>query len=155
MFVSSYTTYVDTNSVKRVQNDKQESSKSTKESFSSKLLQNTLGKPTQTKTEVAPNYISDYKALSTKQQLSQQEQAQSNVVGKFNKVNAQGNAQVAYTENSKMFSLLAKPKASLDMTPKIDKDLPKEALKNKESIMRTQMVNTYISNDNYYQITAA
>ena len=155
MFVSSFRTYVDTSSIKRVQNDKHETTKSPTESFSSKLLQNSLNKTLVPSNTHTLDYVSNYKALRTKQQITQQEQSQSSEKAKFTKVNAQGNAKVAYEENSKMFSFLVKPKTSLDLTPKIDKRLPEPALKVKESIMKIQMVNAYISNDNYYQITAA
>ena len=155
MFVSSYRTYVDTSSVKRIQSDKQENNKNTKESFSSKLFQSSNNSTNQVTNSLPLSYISDYKTLRIKQQITHQEQSQNSETVKFTKVSAQGNAKIAYEENSKLFSFLIKPKISLDLTPKIDKKLPEEALKNRENILKKQMINTYMSNDNYYQITAA
>jgi hypothetical protein len=57
-------------------------------------------------------------------------------------------------ENSTMFPLLQKPKLTLNQTLKTDKKLPQDTQKAKESIIRRDMINTYIANDNYYKITA-
>jgi len=54
-----------------------------------------------------------------------------------------------------MFSLLVKPKQTINQTPKIDQKMPIEAQDAKESVIRSTMVNAYIANDNYYRITAA
>jgi hypothetical protein len=157
MFVSSYNTYVDTSSSRRVQNDRQENSKKADDSFSSKYRQTAPQESlqSQTQSKLPLNYISNYKSLSTKQQIEQQAASQNNEQSKFTKVSAQTNAKTAYEDNSRMFSFLVKPKVPLDLTPKIDKKLPEEAMKGKESALKTEMLNTYIANDNYYKITAA
>jgi len=155
MFVSSYSTYLDTSATKRVQNSKQESTKKVGDSFNTKLQATSFTQIDTPNNKLPINYISNYKSLNTKQQLDLQEQSQSSEKTKFTKVNAQTNAKVAYEDNSKMFSLLQKPKATLDLSPKIDKKLPEAALRGQKSIMKTEMVNAYIANDNYYRITAA
>ena len=154
MFVSSYSTYINPTANKRVSNEKIDAEKKSSESFSSKLLQKpqqsiALGK------ELPLSYISNYKSLHTKQQLTQQSMAESSEKMKFSKVSAQGNAKVAYEENAKMFSFLIKPKQTLSQTPQLNKKLPQEALKSQEAILRQNMINTYTANDNYFQITAA
>jgi len=155
MFVSSYSMYVDTVATKKVQNSKQESVKKVSDSFDTKLQQTSFTQPESINSKLPINYISDYKSLNTKQQLDLQEELQSGVKTKFTKVNAQTNAKVAYEDNSKMFSFLQKPKATLSLTPRVDKKLPEPALKGQESLMKTEMVNAYIANENYYRITAA
>ncbi len=147
MFVSSYSTYIDTTANKRVQNERVQGEKKSSQSFQNKLLV-TPQKTLQAGSELPVNYISNYKSLNIKQQLLQeQEKSQNSDKMKFTKVSAQGNAKVAYEENSKMFSFLIKPKQTLSQTP--------DLMKSKESFLRETMVNTYTANDNYYRITAA
>jgi predicted ATP-dependent endonuclease of OLD family len=155
MFVSSYSTYIDAASTKRVQNDKQESVKKVGDSFSTKIQENSTTQVDTTKSNLPINYISEYKSLNTKQQLDQQTESLNSDKTKFTKVNAQTNAKVAYEDNSKMFSFLQKPKTTLDLMPKVDKKLPEPALKGQESIMKNEMINAYTANENYYRITAA
>ena len=81
--------------------------------------------------------------------------AQSSAKMTFTKVNAQTTAQLAYASNSTMFSLVPKPKVTLTQTPSIDKKLPENAQKAQESFLKLAMLHTYISNENYYHITAA
>ena len=158
MFVSSYSTYIDTTTTKKVQNQRDESSKEVRPSFTSKLEQ-ALPKDVLTGKQLPLNYISNYKALNTRQRLDQQlekkEMSQNVAKMKFSKINAQGSAKVSYAQNSQMFSLLAKPKATLDQTPRADRNLPQPAQENQKGFQRAAMVNTYISNDRYYQVTAA
>lgn len=158
MFVSSYSTFIDTSATKRIKNDKDELERKPKESFSQKLIE-TTGKDVLLSKNLPLNYISNYKALNTKQLIEQQlqgrDEQQIKAKIKFTKLSAQSNAQVSYTDNSKMFSLRIPPKLTLSQTPKLDKKLPAETVKAKESIMKNNMINTYVANDNYYRITAA
>ena len=154
MFVSSYSTYIDTSSTKRVAQERRDVEKKSSKSFSSKLLQTTPKNVTLTK-ELPLNYISNYKALHNRQQLQEKSSSQNSETMKFTKLNSLSSAQVAYGDNSKMFSLVQKPKQTLDQTPKPAEYLPETAQEKQESIMRVKMVNAYISNDNYYRITAA
>ena len=154
MFVSSYSTYIDTSATKRVTQERDDASKKSSSSFSSKLLQTTPKNVSLEKT-LPLNYISNYKALHNRQQLQENINSQTPQKMKFNKISSMSNAQVAYGDNAKMFSLVQKPKQALDQTPKLNKALPREAQTSQESIMKVAMVNAYISNENYYRITAA
>lgn len=155
MFVSSYSTYIDTTVNKQVQSERVQDEKKSSKSFTDKLLQTPQTNITSGK-KLPINYISNYKSLHTKQELQEgQDKTQNIEKMKFSKVNAQGNAKVAYEENSKMFSFLVKPKQTISQTPQINRRLPQEAVKTQENFLREKMVNTYAANDNYYKITAA
>ena len=155
MFVSSYSTYIDTNTTKRVQNERNDADKKVpKTSFESKLLQN-VSKNVVLPKEIPLNYISNYKALNNQQRLEQQELSQSKSKTKFTKLNSISSAAVAYPTNAKMFSLIQKPKQTIDQTPTMDRNLPVVAQEKQETFMRAKMVNEYVSNENYYKITAA
>lgn len=158
MFVSSYSTFIDTSATKRIQNDKNNLEKKPKESFSKQLIE-TTGKDVILSKNLPLNYISNYKAISNKQALEQQiqgrDEQQVRAKIKFTKLSAQSSAQVSYTDNSKIFSLRVPPKLTLDQTPKLNKKLPVEALKTQEGALKNLMVNTYVANENYYRITAA
>ena len=154
MFVSSYSTYIDTNSTKRVNQEKESTQKKSSDSFSSKLLQTAQQDIVQGE-KLPLSYISNYKALHNRQQLQEKLDAQNPQQMKFTKINSMNSAKVAYADNSKMFPRIQKPKQTIDQTPKISATLPSEAQASQESIMKVAMVNTYISNENYYHITAA
>ena len=151
MFVSSYNTYISTNTSDRTQKHGAEKSGRESASFDTKLST----KPTQVLNKLSNlpiDYVSNYKSYNNQQKL--QEQTQDFNKTKFTKMTAMSSAKVAYEDNSKLFSLLQKPHATQDQTPKIDKKLPKEIQEIKEKNLRHTMVNTYLANDNYYQITA-
>jgi hypothetical protein len=153
MFVSSYNTYVNANVSDKIK-EKSEEYKKGSASFSEKLLSQPV-KTITTSSAFPINYVSEYKALNNRQRL--QENTQNDANNKkveFSKVKAITGAKVAYADNSKIFSLLLKPATTIDLTPKIDRNMPQEAQKAKELIMRHTMVNTYLANDNYYKITA-
>jgi len=156
MFVSSYSTYIDTPALKKSQNERESSTKKEAESFNSKLF-SSVPKDVKLTQNLPLNYISNYKALHTKQQLDQQikEQTQTVAKMKFSKLSAQNSAKSTYIENFTMFSLLTKPKATLTQTPKLDRNLPQKAQDMQKSFQQVKMVNTYVSNENYYRITAA
>ena len=151
MFVSSYSTYIDTTTTKRIQNERESTPKKESPSFASKLLKN-ISKNVVLNQKLPLNYISNYKALHTKQQLDQQikEQTQTIAKMKFSKLSAQNSAKSTYVENFTMFSLLTKPKATLTQTPKLDRNLPQKAQDMQKSFQQVKMVNTYVSNENYY-----
>jgi len=150
MFVSSYSTYVNVNSSQKI--DKKEPSQKEGSSFADKLSSKTIPNIS-VATSLPVNYISNYKALNNQQKL-EQDNLQNKEKTKFTKINATVSAKDAYTDNSKVFSFLIKPKATLDQTPKIDKRLPENIQEIKEQNLRNTMVNTYISNENYHKITA-
>ena len=152
MFVSSYNTYIGTNSSDKTNNKRiAENSKSASSSFKSELEKDTVLESKNIQ-NLPVNYISNYKSYSNKQKLQNQEQFQD--VAKYTKSKAIENAGVAYKDNSKMFSLFIEPKATQNQIPQIDKKLPNEIQELQKQNMRYKMVNTYLSNDKYYQITA-
>lgn len=153
MLVSSYNTYINTASTQRTQNERNDGSKKVAKSFVLKPTQ-LVNKNISPSSSLPIDYIPKYKVLNNKQVVQQQELANNPAKMKFTKISSIASAQVAYSENSKMFSLLAKPKPTINQMPRIDQELPKEAQKGQESIMKSIMVNTYIDNDNYYKITA-
>jgi len=161
MYVSSYSTYISTSNSDKTQKSREasretEGSKSSKSTFSLPSTEQVLVSGTH---KLPISYISNYKALSTRQQLQEQLQQKhsqlTNAKTKFTKISAMNSAQVSYAENSHMFPLISKPKMTLDQTPKISKRLPEDAQKASESVLKRHMVNIYASNDNYYKITAA
>lgn len=164
MFVSSYNTYINTNSsAKSVKSDVQSKEDNSK-GFSSKLTESLASKSALNINSNA-NYISQTKVQYNKQLFdSQQQELQSSVdkefkqttdvSNKFSAVATLAKAKTAYSENSVMFSFLRKPQVALSQTPKIDSEMPQELQELKEQKIRDTMVNTYIQNDKYYQITA-
>jgi hypothetical protein len=153
MFVSSYNTYISTDTSNKSQRERVDTSKERKSSFDTKLLNNDSKNIVATNNKLPLSYISNYKALSNQQKL-QEDLNQNFAKTKFTKINKINNALSAYMENSTMFPLLQKPKLTLNQTLKTDKKLPQDTQKAKESIIRRDMINTYIANDNYYKITA-
>ncbi len=151
MFVSSFSTYINTESTARAQQNKVHKNKNGTESFETKLLSKTV-KNVDTSPKFPINYISNYKALNNQQKL--QENPQSSEKTKFLKLEAEAEAKNAYRDNSKIFSLILPPRATLDQTPRINKELPKNIQDIKEKNLRHTMVNTYMSNENYYRVTA-
>ncbi len=152
MFVSSYSTYIDTNRTPKSQESKKEERSTEGSSFAKKLNANPIKLQQQTQ-NLPINYVSNYKVLNNQQKL-QQDMQQNMQKLKFTKMKTFTNAQAAYSDNTKMFSLLIKPRATLNQTPRIDKKMPPQAQEAKASLMKHQMVNTYIANENYYRITA-
>lgn len=155
MFVSTYNTYVSaTNSTK----DTKQSSSVNKEdtSFSSKFSQQTQAKST-----LSPNIPIDYveknKSFFTKLNLENQDndtKQLKEIKQEFTSHKTLFNAKQAYSENAKIFSLIKLPQHTIDQIPKIDKKLPTDIQEIKEKKLRHIMVNTYIQNDRYFQITA-
>ena len=158
MFVSSYSTFIDTSTTKRIQNDKNSFEKKPLESFSKKLLEQGNSDVVLSK-NIPLSYISNYKVIHTKQLINQQREErdteQVKAKTKFTKLSAQSSAQLSYVENATMFSLRAIPKPTLSQTPKLNKKLPPEEQKAQEKVLKNLMVNTYTANENYYRITAA
>jgi len=151
MFVSSYNTYISTNSTDRSQRIGVSDSKKSDYSSASKYVDSPI-----VESKIAKNipisYISNYKAFNNKQRLLQQF---NNPDGeRFSKINTQQNMKTAYAENSKVFSLVQQPGLTLNQLNKIDAKLPKNIQELKDENMRRTMINAYISNDRYFDITA-
>jgi len=162
MFVSSYSTYIQTNSSnKTAKNVEKEGVSDSK--FSSKLLKSSSVK-LENLSDIHTNYISTNQILKNRQKLNFKQNPLNfdnkemnktvEISQKFIEFKTLNNAKTAYDDNSKMFSLRRKPIAILDQTPKIDANLPEDIKSLKEKNLRQTMVNTYLSNDLYYKITA-
>jgi hypothetical protein len=151
MFISSYSTYVGTTASDKIDRRGVEYSKDDSEFFKSKLSQNQIEQTNIVK-NLPIDYISNYKSFNNQQKLQEQTLSQSEM--KFTQIKAMKSAKEAYEDNSKMFSLLRKPHVSLNQTPSIDEELPQDIQELKEKNLRHVMVNTYLANDKYYQITA-
>ena len=150
MFISSYNTYISTNSTDRTQKSGVSDSKKSESTFA-KYLDNPVIESKNTQ-NLPISYISNYKAFNNKQKL---EQGIQNPDGeKFAKIKTLQNMKTAYAENSKMFSLDLPPGLTLSQTPVIDRETPKSLQELEEQKMRIDMVNAYIANDNYFLITA-
>ncbi|MCW8837741.1 MAG: hypothetical protein OQJ77_05465 [Thiovulaceae bacterium] len=147
MFVSSYNTYLSTHTDNKTTKNKQ--NYSTSKLFEINLNKNEVSNPNTTLSSPI-NYISKYKTLSVKERINsqlKQETAQSNM-SKFSSVNSQIKAPMAYAANSTMFSLMIKyPKTAKQIEDNSDRVL-------KEPTLRTKMIDTYMANDKYYQLTA-
>ena len=153
LFVSSYSTYLHANTTDKTTKDKESKGQSSDKLFDIKSLKN-ANKPL---ANTPINHLTDYKALKTKAQIQQQveQNTQNNQTSKFITMNSQVKASSAYTANSTMFSLMPKNQPTLKHnTQKINQNLPQEIKDLKESFLKIKMVNTYISNNSYYQITA-
>ena len=164
MFVSSYSTYIHPNTSERTARQRFEKQGSESQKFNIKSSESESD--VNFKSSNLPiDYILKSNTFSNKQELELQKQQlkessdidlskTKNNLSKFNEPNSLLNAKNAYESNSEMFSLFQKPHPTLDQTPKIDLQLPKQAQEVKEINLRHSMVNTYIQNDRYYQITA-
>jgi hypothetical protein len=164
VFVSSYNTYVQTDSSVKDAKQKLQKPNSSSDSFAQKLAQKT---PTAnfTSSPIPAEFISKNQANINKQNLEFQKEQTKNpqdvsakeikeTLKKFSANNSLTSAKNAYENSNKMYFLFPKQAISIDQTPKMDKNLPQEAYEAKELNMRHKMVNTYVSNDKYYQITA-
>ena len=141
MFVSSYSTYINSNS-----SEKQVSSKiqKAKEQTSSFVLDPTQGDVLESKKSAGLplNYISNYKVFNNKQKLQDDETYQDKDKAQYTHSKTIQNAKDAYADNSKIFSFFIEPKATQSQTLHVDNNT------------RHKAINTYLANDSYYQITA-
>jgi len=144
MFVSSYSTYINTNTNDKLNKSRFDTQKTDEKSFS-KLLTKTSTLLAYDTKNIPINYISNYKSFSNKQKLLDADVKTKDEV-KFKNMSAVKNAKVSYETNSHMFSLVSLPKTPLNQIAKISE----ANLGN----MKHKMVNTYLENDKYYQITA-
>ena len=152
MFISTYSTYVNTNTSEKSHRQADDRFKTKSEPFNLEQAQSTLIKPNIIK-NLPVDYVHNYKAFNN--QLKLQEQVQTPDEIKFKKIKDLDSAKNAYEENSKMFPLFKKPSFSLSQPMIANKTLPQDIKELKEENLRHVMVNTYIANDKYYQITAA
>ena len=152
MFVSSYSTYVQTDSTNKSRDFKTNEFK--RDSFSlSETASNEPAFAPRDEKSLPIDYVSNYKSFQNQQKLQEQLQGQDGFTLKG--LNTLANAKNAYEESAKKFSLAKKPTFALDLTPKIDVTMPQETKEAKVKTLRQTMVNTYLANDRYYRITAA
>ncbi len=153
MYVSSYSTYLHTNTTDKTTSKKISKELPTDKLFTYKGLNSSqnLAKPA---LNTPANYISSHTSLSTKAQIQQQLE-NNNSTTKFTMINSQTKASSAYNDNSIMFSLIPKNQPTIKQnTQNINQNLPQEIKDIKESFLKIKMLDTYNSNNNYYQITA-
>ncbi len=150
MFVSSYSTYISTTVNDKINKPKLDAQKTESKPFDSILSKD---KPLQAydNKNIPINYISNYKSFSNQQKL--QEQVKSKDEVKFKKISDIKNAKSAYESNSSIFSLMSIPKTSLSQLSTTSNMYDKNTQELKENNLKYKMVNTYLSNDKYYQIT--
>ena len=151
MFVSSYSTYIGANNSQKFDKDRVNKSSTSTKTFDSTLAKSVILEAKDTK-DLSIDYISNYKSFNNKQKLGLS--LNNNDTQVYTKTKAKQSAQIAYTENSKLFSFLIKPSISLNQTPRTDKSLAQNIQDIQENNKRNEMVNTYLANDKYYQITA-
>ncbi|MEA2099354.1 MAG: hypothetical protein U9P72_04405 [Campylobacterota bacterium] len=161
MFVSSYSTFIPNDTTNKTTKLNQEKGKVEKSSFSSKLLSASAKNIGNVKS-LPINYLLSNRAFDNKQELNYQRLVYENkedintkeLTTLFTKRHSIIDAKTAYTSNSEMFSFLQEPKVTLSQTPVIDSKEPMEIQEIKEKNLRHTMVNTYLENDKYFQITA-
>lgn len=150
MFISSYATYVSTNLTERPERERSTTQRTTK-TFSSVITKNTPIQAYNPK-NFPIDYISNYKSLNNQQKLEAQISDNKNPLSK-NLKDFTG-AKLAYESNTVMFSLIKKPKVALNQNLKVSDIYPQNIQELKENNLRDKMVNIYLENDRYHQITA-
>jgi len=165
MFVSSFNTYIPTNTSEKVSKVDSEKKTSSKVSFESKLLSTssaTAIAPEYLNTTILPiNYVSS-KATYNKQAIQDKiidenktkDKSTKELTLKIKKQFSFSSATVAYSENSKLFASLGIPKHVINQTPKKIATKQQDLQDLQQQSLRKDMVNTYAQNDKYYQITA-
>jgi len=165
VFVSSYSTYVASNTSDKTLKVNTEREKEGKSSFSSKLLSASKVN-TKAFNSFPVDYVITNKTFGNKQQLEFQQQAIENretndstntkkLTEIFSKQNLLLDAVSSYSANTKMFSLRQKPQATISQTPIINTKQPTENQELQVNNLRHIMVNTYQENDKYYQAIAS
>ena len=148
MFISTYNTYIGTNTSEKPHNTAGNSNKDKSNVFDSELYANKVSTPLTSK-NLPVDYVSNYKFI-----YNQQEQTKNPDEIKFKKIKDMSIAKTAYEDNSTMFSLIKKPTLTFSQSVKATIKQPQNIQELKEQNLRHTMVNTYIENDKYYQITA-
>jgi hypothetical protein len=151
MFISSYSTYIDTSKTTRLKKDRDEKDKPFSANFSKELSKSIITPRTVKSFPI--DYVSNYQTFRNQQKLNYNFKNQD--LAKFVKTSKQLNAQTSYKQNSKMFSLVLKPLGTLNQTHKINTILPNNLQELKKQFTRKDMISTYTSNVSYFNITAA
>ncbi|MBU1217399.1 hypothetical protein KJ870_03225 [bacterium] len=156
MFVSSYSTYIQTNTNDK--NVKQKDVSYGKDSgFSSKLLKESVA-DTAKNASLPVDYIARNNNFYTKLFLEEHQDEQSaqtkELTHKFIDQSTLQDAKKAYTQAPKMTSLFRETFLALDKTQLAEAKPSQNTQDFKDAKMRKLMINTYIANENYYKITA-
>jgi len=151
MFISSYSTYIDTSKTTRLKKDRDEKDKPFSANFSKELSKSIITPRTVKSFPI--DYVSNYQTFRNQQKLNYNFKNQD--LAKFVKTSKQLNAQTSYKQNSRMFSLVLKPLGTLNQTHKINTILPNNFQELKKQFARKDMISTYTSNVSYFNITAA
>ena len=164
MFVSSYSTYVSASTSDKTLKSREEGSQEKTKPFGSKITDASISKASLS-SSVPLNYISDEQTQHTKRMMSLQgkelEEKSKNefkktneALTRFNSSATMQSANAAYSSNSTTYSLFKKVNSTINQTPRINSLEGKDVKEIKEQNMRDTMVNTYLANDKYYQVTA-
>ena len=159
MFVSSYNTYVYTNSSNKISKEIEETKEKLKSFQHSLLNAKKIAISPEFKTSIS--YISKGQVQYNKKIFELQEKKEFsssqneykkalNSTSKFNTTSLLKNASTAYKDNFQKFATFKKQKTAFNQTLKIGLDTPKEIQTIQEKNMRTVMIYTYNENNNYY-----
>jgi len=165
MFVSSYSTFTQSDFSAKESKQRLEKTSASSQDFSSKLAQKSIPTSGFMNSSIPVDYISRSQTHANKQELEFQKEQLKNpdtkelkttkeTLNTFSSHNSLSSAKNAYQASTTMYSVYPKHSITIDQTPKMDKNLPEEAHAAKDLAMKHKMVNTYISNDNYYRATA-
>jgi len=151
MFVSSFTTYTVPNITQKTQSSNSvEKEKEYGSRFKDRL---SFSQTNESQTELIQqnklplDYVSTPKSLQNQYKL--QQQLKDGEQTKYKKMQNITNAKSEYAQNSSIFPLILKPK------PYVVKQHPQASTQElKNPTLKSQMINTYIENENYYKITA-
>ena len=151
MFISSYATYVNTNATEKQDRQRLDTQNKVSKTFSSVLTKNTPVQAYNPK-NFPINYISNYKSLNNQQKLEQQVNNEN--TSKVQNLKDFTGAKLAYQSNTVMFSLVKQPRVALSQKSSISEVYPQNIQDIKENNLKNKMVNIYLENDRYYQVTA-
>ena len=144
MYVSSFNTYVQPNSSKESLKSKFDFSK--KGSFENEIQKEIPAKERALK-NLPVDYVAKNRNFSSKLELQAYNAELKKSTQEFTQRKTAQNAKVAYEENSKVSFLFQKADVTIGHAPTFDSTI-------REKNSRSLMVNTYLQNDRYYQITA-
>ncbi|MDD2906873.1 MAG: hypothetical protein WBK95_08105 [Sulfurimonas sp.] len=152
MFVSSYTTYVQTSTQNKPSQSKEYDSKNSS-GFSTKLSQKT-SETTFQKPAVALDYISKnntfYTKLVLEKNLDEQSRETKELSNKFTQQSVLQDAKTAYSQAPKVTSFFREALNSFTKTQESESPISDQTQELQEKQMRKLMINTYTANENYY-----
>lgn len=151
MFVSSYSTYINTNTTNKINQKHTDNKKDESKSFVTNLSQTQI-QALYTHKNLPIDYVYSYKSFNNQQRL--QESVKNPDEIESQKTKNMKNAKSAYEGDSKVFPLPKKPTVTFSNISFIENSSAQNIQELKNKNLRNTMVNTYIENDKYYKITA-